>query len=108
MHSEKFTLAAKEEAYFKLWTRALKFPLQGKILSKASTSSYEIFASTKTAKPHLVDCNYHFVGKKFLIEAKVKVDWIYFTLQANTDLEVKLWILPDTGNIEATLSNRFK
>lgn len=99
MHSEKFVLAAKEEAYFKLCTRNLKFPLQGKMLSKAPTSSYEIFASTKNAKPHLADCDYHFMGKKFTIETPVKADWIYFTLLANTDLEVKIWILPETGNL---------
>lgn len=99
MHSEKFVLAANREAYFKLSTKNLRFPLQGRILTKAPSSAYEIFASTRTAKPHLANCDQCFVGREFFIEIqpKVKVEWIYFTLSAFADIEIKLWILPEAG-----------
>lgn len=101
MDPERFVIGAREESYFKLRTRGLRYPLKGKvdISGKTPHCIFEILVSSTAPRPRRNNCEKRYIGRNFTIEIGSKVEWIYFTLAALTDLDITLTISPSMNSI---------
>ena len=93
-------LQPNTSAYFKLKTWDLQFPIECDLEYSGKTPNpfYEVYVSTSTAKPNRINCSYRFTDQKFKINHDARIEWLYITISAMNEIEMKITLNPFLGN----------
>mgnify|MGYP006976782274 CR=1 FL=1 len=93
MRDERFIIKKGEKFCFKLDSRRLVFPLEFKMdyMNKGKEAPlYEIFVSSTNHRPSSSSHDIRSIEPKFFINYGGRVDWIYFCINAVSDMDVKV------------------
>jgi len=98
--AERIEIGPNMNAYFKLKTWDLSFPIECAFDYSPETPNpfYEVYVSMSAAKPTRNNCASRFTDQKFKINHDSRVEWLYFTISAMNEVKMKMVLHPFVGN----------